>query len=140
MRISLLGTEALLIHQALAALLNAIHGVRFEEQTGMSEAGLAKILEEFSKWVDNCKYDLNGVIVIRDANGNSIGSLEREFLPTEIRALRNSLEIVMLDLGHNEFFTVTGFSLDEAKRLLDRLNAALLDPLHLDRASESVAH
>jgi hypothetical protein len=47
--------------------------------------------------------------------------------------LRNAVEIVMLDLGQNEFFTRTGFSLADAAVLLDSLNATLLDSLHLDK-------
>jgi len=45
----------------------------------------------------------------------------------------------MLELGQDEFFTLTGFSLAEAKQLLDRLNAALLGPLHLDQLAGSQA-
>jgi hypothetical protein len=139
-RIVLPGTQALLLHQALAALMHAIHGVRFEEQTGVSSGALETLLGELRVWVDACQYDADGVIVVRDALGNPIGQFERDFEPIQIRALRNSLEIAMLDLGQNEFFTITGFSLTEGKQLLDVLNAALLDPLHLSAQTDSVSH
>ena len=139
-RITLPGTQALLMYQALAAVLHAIRGVRFEEQIGVSEATLGMLLEAFQVWVDACEYDSEGVIVIRDAFGNSIGKFEKDFHPIQIRALRNALEVALLDLGQNEFFTITGFSLVEGKQLLDVLNAALLDPLHLDQETDSVSH
>jgi hypothetical protein len=139
-RIVLPGTQALLMHQALAAVLHAIRGVRFEEQIGLSEVALGKLLETLQVWVDACEYDSNGVIVVEDALGNPIGKFEKDFHPIEIRALRNALEVALLDLGQNEFFTITGFSLAEGKQLLDMLNTALLDPLHLDRQTDSVSH
>ena len=139
-RIALPGTQALLMHQALAAVLHAIRGVRFEEQIGVSEAALEALLEALQVWVDACEYDSEGVIVVRDALGNPIGTFEKDFHPVQIRALRNALEVALLDLGQNEFFTITGFSLVEGKQLLDVLNAALLDPLHLDQETDSVSH
>ena len=139
-RIALPGTQALLMHQALAAVLHAIRGVRFEEQIGVSEVALDTLLEAFQIWVDACEYDLEGVIVIRDGLGNPIGEFEKDFHPVQIRALRNALEVALLDLGQNEFFTMTGFSLAEGKQLMDVLNAALLDPLHLDLQTDSVSH
>lgn len=139
-RITLPGTQALLLHQALGALLQVIRDVDFERQIGIAEAALATLLKEFQVWVDACEYDSEGVIAIRDAHGDSVGKFERDFAPIEIRSLRNSLEVVMLDLGESEFFTITGFSLAEGKQLLDVLNAALLDPLHLDQPADSVAH
>ena len=139
-RIVLPGTQALLMHQALAAVLHAIRGVRFEEQIGVSEVALGTILETLQVWVDACEYDSEGIIVIRDALGNPIGKFEKDFYPIQIRALRNALEVALLDLGQNEFFTMTGFSLAEGKQLLDVLNAALLDPLHLDLQTDSVSH
>ncbi len=139
-RIAMPGTQALLMHQALAAVLHAIRGVRFEEQIGVSEVALGTLLETLQVWVDACEYDSEGIIVIRDALGNPIGKFEKDFHPIQIRALRNALEVALLDLGQNEFFTITGFSLAEGKQLLDVLNAALLDPLHLDRQTDSVSH
>jgi hypothetical protein len=139
-RLVLSGTQALLLHQALASLLHAIHGVRFEQQTGVSREALDELLEDLQVWVNECEYDTEGVIVVRDALGNPIGSFERSYRPAQIRALRNSLEIAMLDLGQNEFSTITGFTLTEGKQLLDELNAALLNPLHLDRKTDSVSH
>ena len=144
-RIRLSGPEALLMHQSLGTLVNAIRGVRFEEQIGMTESALKEILGELNTWVEACEYDAKGVIVVADEHGDPIGSFERDFRPLEIKALRNSLEIVMLDLGHHEFSTITGFELRDAKQLLDRLNAALLDPLHLNGSSdgqpnETLAH
>jgi hypothetical protein len=138
--ISLPGTQALLVHQLFNEILNGIHGIQFETQIGMSEAALQRIFDEFDAWVDAREYDARGVIVVRDASGRPIGKFERSYSVDEIRALRNMAEVVMLDLGQEEFFTRTGFSLAEAKQLLDRFNAALLDRLHLDRASKSVAH
>jgi hypothetical protein len=90
--------------------------------------------------VDACQYDADGVIIVRDAFGNPVGKFERDFEPILIRALRNALEIAMLDLGQDEFFTITGFSLTEGKQLLDVLNTALLDPLHLGGQTDSVSH
>ena len=139
MKLVLAGTEALLVHQMFNNLLNGIHGIQYESQTGMSEVALRKIFEEFSLWVDACEYDAEGVIVIADSQGLPIGRLEWNYTPVEIRALRNMTEVVMLELGQDEFFTLTGFSLAEAKQLLDRLNAALLGPLHLDQLAGSQA-
>jgi len=140
LRIVLPGTQALLLHQALAALVHSIHGVRFEEQTGVSRETLEALLGELQVWVDACQYDADGVIIVRDAFGNPVGKFERDFEPILIRALRNALEIAMLDLGQDEFFTITGFSLTEGKQLLDVLNTALLDPLHLGGQTDSVSH
>jgi hypothetical protein len=140
LELALPGTHALLLHQAMAVLLHVIRGVRFEEQLGVSREALEALFKEFDAWVKACEYDSKGVIVIRDIDGNPIGKFEREFEPIEIRALRNSLEVVLLDLGQNEFFTITGFSLGEGKQLLDVLNAALLAPLHLDQPTDSVTH
>jgi hypothetical protein len=139
-RVVLPGTLALLMHQVLAAVLHVIRGVRFEEQIGVSEVALGTFFEAFQVWVDACDYDSEGVIVIRDTLGNSIGTFEKELRPIQIRALRNALEVALLDLGQNEFFTITGFSLAEGKQLLDVLNAALLNPLHLDQQTDSVSH
>lgn len=139
-RVILPGTQALLLHQALAAIVHAIHGVRFEEQTGVSREALEALLGDFQVWVDACEYDADGVIVVRDTLDNPIGKFEQDFEPIQIRALRNSLEIAMLDLGQSEFFTVTGFTLAEGKQLLDVLNAALLDPLRLGRQGNPVSH
>ena len=139
-RIALPGTQALLMHQALAAVLHAIHGVHFEEQIGVGNAALKALLDGLQAWVDACEYDSKGVIVVRDALGNPIGKFEQEFSPVQIRALRNSLEVAMLDLGQEEFFTVTGFSLAEGKQLLDVLNATLLGPLHLNHETDFVSH
>jgi hypothetical protein len=138
--ICLSGPQALLLHQALNALLNGIRGIQFETQVGMSEEALRDIFDELDVWIGKHELDADGVIVISDAGGLPISSWERVCSPVEIKALRNSLEVVMLDLAQSEFFTRTGFSLEEAKQLLDRLNSVLLDPLHLEQASESVAH
>jgi hypothetical protein len=139
MNIVLAGTEALLVHQMLNNLLNGIHGIHFESQTGMSEVSLREIFEEFSLWVDACDFDGDGVIIIVDSQGQPIGEFERSYTSSEIKALRNMTELVMLELGRDEFFTLTGFSLAEAKQLLDGLNAALLGPLHLDQPAETQA-
>jgi len=127
------------MHQMLNNLLNGIRGIQYESQTGISETELRKIFEEFSAWVDACDYDAEGVIVIVDSQGLPIGRFERNYSPIEIRALRNMTEVVMLELGQDEFLTLTGFLLTEAKQLLDQLNAALLGPLHLDHPAETQA-
>lgn len=139
-QISLPGTQALLVHQLFNESLNGIRGIQFETHIGMSEPTLRKLFDEVDAWIDACEYDADGVIVIRNANGLPIGNFDRAYSASEIRALRNMAEIVMLDLGQDEFFTRTGFSLEEGKQLLDRLNSILLHPLHLDETSESVAH
>ena len=139
-RVVLPGTQALLMHQALAAVLHVIRGVQFEEQIGVGKATLEAFLDGLQLWVDACDHDPDGVIVVRDARGNPIGKFEYDFSPIQIRALRNSLEVAMLDLGQDEFFTLTGFSLAEGKQLLDVLNATLLGPLHLNRETDSVSH
>jgi len=139
-RISLPSTQALLVHQLFNELLNGIRGVQFETQTGMSEAALRAIFDEFNTWVEACDYDSEGVIVIRDASGQPIGQFERDYTKAEIRTLRNMSEIVMLELGPEEFSTRTGFTLTEAKQLLDRWNSTLLEPLHLDQTADPVSH
>jgi len=139
-QISLPGTQTLLVHQLFNESLNGIRGIQFETHIGMSEPALRKLFDEVDAWIEACEYNADGVIVIRDAKGLPIGSFDRAYSASEIRALRNMAEVVMLDLGQEEFFTRTGFSLEEAKQLLDRLNSVLLDPLHLDQASQSVAH
>jgi len=140
LKLALPGTHALLLHQVMSVLLHVVRGVRFEAQIGVSSVALEALFREFDAWVNACEYDSQGVIVIRDAHGDPISKFEKEFEPIEIRALRNSLEVALLDLGQNEFFTITGFSLGEGKQLLDVLNAALLAPLHLDEPTDSVAH
>jgi hypothetical protein len=69
-----------------------------------------------------------------------IATFDQPFSITQIRALRNAVELVMLDLGQDEFSTRTGFSLAAAAELLDRFNAALLDPLHIDRQAQAFTH
>jgi hypothetical protein len=140
MHISLPGPQALLVHQLCNEVLNGIHGIQFETQIGLGEIAIRVIFEELNVWVEACDYDANGVIVIRDSRGQPIGSFERTYTVLEIKALRNLAEVVMLELGQEEFFTRTGFFLAEAKELLDRFNEALLDPLQLDKAKESVSH
>jgi hypothetical protein len=139
-RISLDGPQALLVHQLFNELLNGIRGIQFEIQIGMSEAALRVIFDEFNTWVEAQAYDEAGVIVLRDSSGASLSSFERIYSSAEIKSIRNMAEVVMLDLGQEEFQTRTGFNLTEAKLLLDRFNAALLDPLHLDAQSSSVPH
>ncbi len=134
------GPQALLVHQLFNELLNGIRGVRFETQIGMSEVALRAVFDEFNTWVEACEYDSNGVIVIRNASGHPLGQFERDYTEAEIRALRNMSEFVMLDLGQEGFFTRTGFTLAEVKQLLDRWNATLLEPLHLNRETDSVSH
>ena len=140
LHISLPGTQALLVHQLFNEAINGIRGVQFETQIGLDEIALQRLFDEFSAWVDACDYDSNGVIVIRDPNGVPIGSFERTYTALEIKALRNMAEVVMLDLGQAEFSTRTGFTLAEAKQVLDRFNESLLDPLRLDEAKKSIAH
>jgi len=140
MPIALPGTKALLLHQTLNQLWNCIDKSRIEKQIGMTDAEIDKLYDEFNVWVEGCDYDSRGVIVIRDANGLPINRFERVYSAAEIRALRNALEVVMLDLGKSDFFNRTGFSLDEAKQLLDELNGLLVEPLHLTQPVESVAH
>jgi hypothetical protein len=136
----LAGTQALLVHQLFNELLNGIRGVQFETQVGMTESTLRAIFDEFNTWVEACAYDSNGVIVIRDASGHPIGQFERDYTEAEVRALRNMSEFVLLDLGQEEFFTRTGFTLVEAKQLLDLWNAMLLEPLHLEKQIDIVSH
>jgi hypothetical protein len=138
--ISMPSPQALLVHQMFNETLNGIHGVQYETQIGMTERALRTIFGEFSLWVNAQQYDSDGVIVLWDEKGLPASSFERMYTAEEIRVLRNMTEFVMLDLGHEEFQTRTGFGLVDAKRLLDELNAALLDPLHLDRQLPPVAH
>lgn len=129
--ICLPGAQALLIHQLFNELLNGIGIERFKTQVGMSEDDLRRIFAEFHAWVEAQPYDADGVIRIRDEQGQGLSSFERVYTDDEIRSLRNLAEIVMLELGNEEFFTRTGFSLVEAKELVDGWNTAMLDPLHL---------
>ncbi len=138
--ISLAATDVLLVHQLFNESLNGIRGIRHETQIGMREAELRSIFDEFNEWIEAREYDADGVIVIRDEKGAAIDRFSRMYSQAEIRALRNMTEVVMLDLGRPEFFARTGFSLAEAKQFLDRLNAILLESLHLDEQTEPVAH
>lgn len=127
----LAGFQALLIHQSLNELLHGIRGVHVYSQVGISRPALKEIFDPLSEWIQAQKMD---------ANGLPIADFEHPFSVAQIRALRNSVELVMLDLGREEFSTRTGFSLAEAAQLLDQFNAALLDPLHIDRQTRAVAH
>jgi hypothetical protein len=69
-----------------------------------------------------------------------LAAFDRHFSISQMRALRNTVELVMLDLGQDEFSTRTGFSLAEAAALLDRFNSALLFPLSIHRQAQAVAH
>ncbi len=137
--ITLPGASILLLHQALNQLWNCIGGAQFESQIGIQEVEARKLFGEFDVWVNAHPVDGEGVLAHRDAPGSS-DCFERVFGAMEIRALRNALEVVMLDLGQGDFFTCTGFSLAEAKLLLDQLNSLLMDPLHLKNTAESAAH
>ena len=127
----LAGSQALLIHQSLNELLHGIRGVHVFSQVGMSKPALKEIFDPLSAWIRAQETDVSGL---------PIATFDRPFSVTQIRALRNSVELVMLDLGQEEFSTRTGFSLAEAAELLDRFNTALLYPLRIDRQAQAVAH
>ena len=118
------GPQALLLHQSLNELLHGIRGIHIFSQVGINKAALEEIFASSNLWIRNQKTDSNGL---------PSTNLTRSFSVTEIRALRNTVELVMLDLGQEEFFARTGFSLDEAAALLNRFNFALLEPLRIDR-------
>jgi len=126
----LAGPQALLIHQTLNELLHGMRGVHVYSQVGMSKPALKEIFDPLNAWIRAQEMDTNGL---------PVATFDRPFSPPQIRALRNSVEVVMLDLGQEEFTTRTGFSLTEATALLDRFNSALLYPLHIDRQAEAVA-
>jgi hypothetical protein len=126
----LAGPQALLVHQSLNELLHGIRGVHVYSQVGFSKPALKEIFDPLNAWIRTQETDTNGL---------PTATFDRTFSLNQIRALRNSVELVMLDLGQNEFTTRTGFSLIEAAALLDRFNAALLYPLHIDRQTEAVA-
>jgi hypothetical protein len=127
----LAGSQALLVHQSLNELLHGIQGVHAFSQVGMSKPALKEIFDPLNHWIRAQK---------TDADGLPLAIFDRPFSVAQIRALRNSVELVMLDLGQEEFLTRTGFSLTEAAELLDRFNRALLCPLRIDRQAEAVAH
>jgi len=127
----LAGRQALLIHQSLNELLHGIRGIHVFSQVGMSKPALKGIFDPLSAWIRAQE---------ADADGLPIATFDHPFSVAQIRALRNTIELVMLDLGQEEFSTRTGFSLAEAAALLDRFNTALLYPLRIDRQSQAVAH
>lgn len=127
---SLSGGQALLIHQALNELLHGIRGVRAFSQVGISKLALKGIFVLLNEWIAAQK---------KDANGLPVATFERTYSVAQLRALRNTVELVMLDLGRDEFRTRTGFSLMEAGELLNRFNAAFLDPLRLDQPTSRVS-
>lgn len=138
--VSLPGASILLLHQALNQLSNCIRSDQFESQIGIRQIEAEKLFAEFDLWINQHPVDADGVILLGDSVGSTNSHFKRVFSATEIRALRNALEVVMLDLGQNEFFTCTGFSLAEAKLLLDQLNALFLDPLQLKISAQGTAH
>jgi hypothetical protein len=127
----LTGPQALLVHQSLNELLHGIRGIHIYSQVGISKVALGEIFASLNLWLQSQSLD---------ANGLPFAGFVRSFSVGEIRALRNAVELVMLDLGHEEFFTRTGFTLVEAAELLDRFNATLLDPLQIDRQPRQIAH
>jgi hypothetical protein len=127
----LAGSQALLIHQSLNELLNGIRGIQVYPHVGLSKPALKEIFDPLNDWIRAQE---------TDANGLPIATFDQPFSITQIRALRNAVELVMLDLGQDEFSTRTGFSLAAAAELLDRFNAALLDPLHIDRQAQAFTH
>jgi len=127
----LAGSQALLIHQSLNELLHGIRDVHFFSQVGVSKPALKEIFDPLNVWIRAQK---------TDASGLPIATFDHPFSVTQIRALRNSVELVMLDLGQEEFSTRTGFSLAEAAELLDRFNTALLYPLRIERQIQAIAH
>jgi hypothetical protein len=122
--IRLTGGQTLLVHQSLNELLHGIRKVHPFSQVGLSKQALRQIFDSLNSWIRKQKEDEHGLPAAR---------FEQEYSLAELRSLRNAVEIVMLDLGQNEFFTRTGFSLADAAVLLDSLNATLLDSLHLDK-------
>jgi len=125
------GSQALLVHQSLNELLHGIRDIHIYSQVGMSKPALKEIFDPLNAWIRVQK---------TDARGLPVATFDRPFTVTQIRALRNSVELVMLDLGQEEFSTRTGFSLAEAAELLDRFNSALLYPLRIDRQTVVIAH
>ena len=69
-----------------------------------------------------------------------IGDFDLVFSTTETQAFRNALELVMRDFGQDEFFTRTGFDLAEGAQMIDKLNAALIAPLHIEHRGNGSAH
>jgi hypothetical protein len=124
------GPQTLLIHQSLNELLHGIHGVHIYSQVGLSKPALKEIFDTLNAWIRMQQMD---------ANGLPVATFDQPLSLAQIRALRNSVEVVMLDLGQEEFATRTGFTLAEAAELLDRFNNALLFSLHIDRQAEAVA-
>jgi hypothetical protein len=119
-----------LIHQSLNAVLHGIRGIDFFSQVGIGKPALAETFDSLDEWLRVQETNETGLPIAR---------FDRPFSLGEIRALRNALELAMLDLGQEEFFTRTGFTLAEAADLLHRFNAALLNPLHIDSSAQPVA-
>jgi len=113
------------MHQSLNEILHGIRGIHIYSQVGIGKLALGDLFEALDQWIRAQR---------TSENGSPIGRFDRTFSVSQMRALRNTLELVMLDLGQDEFFTRTGFELSEGAALLDRLNSALLHPLRIDKA------
>jgi hypothetical protein len=125
------GPQALLLHQSLNELLHGIRGIQFDSQVGIGKLALGEIFAALDGWIRAQKTTENGL---------PIGRFDRTFSLNDLRVLRNAVELVMLELGQDEFDTRVGFSLAEGAALLDRFNAALLSPLKIDRPLRQTAH
>ncbi len=119
------------MHQTLNELLHGIQGVHIYSQVGINKLALREVFDSLDAWIRGQKMNRNGL---------PIAGLNRTFSISNVRALRNAVEFVMLDLGQEEFFTRTGFSLQEAAALRERLNSALLDPLHIQESAQPMSY
>lgn len=109
------------------ALVEALMGIGFDNlagPVGVSEVRARNLIDALGGALQKQPHDSDGM---------PLGTYEVELPLEDARAFRNSLELVMIDLGNADFQTRTGFYPAEGAQMLDNLNAALIAPLHIDR-------
>jgi hypothetical protein len=125
------GGQILLLHQTLAEAAFGIRLPNFATQVGMARTKARAFIDAIEALMKKQPHD---------ADQLPIGTFDLDFSATDVRALRNALELVMTDFGHDEFSTRTGFDLSDGAQLLDELNAVLLGPLHIGQRRETANH
>ena len=124
--LQLLDGELLLLHQEISEAANGIYIDNFDDQVGISRDRASQILSALTSTLDQTSLDSDGI---------PHGYFELQFCAPEGRAIRNCMELVLADLGPEEFSIRTGFSFDEGRALFDKMNDALFDALHIQQGT-----
>ena len=122
----LVNGELLLLHQEINEAANGIHIEGFDKQVGVSRERALQFLSVLTTALNHAQHNEDGV---------PSGSFDLQFCTSDGRALRNCMELVLADLGTEEFSIRTGFDFETGQALLHKMNDALFSALHSQQSS-----